>query len=546
MRAIVVAVAVLLLPASALAAEPTYETLTIPTVGGAQVHVEIARPAGGEKVPVILTYSPYNTLSEYNTPNLANDGLGQQFVPKGYARAVADVIGTRNSTGCWDYGGPKEQQSGVDVVNFLARQSWSNGKVAMIGGSYDGTTANMVAARGADVPGLAAIVPQSAINHWYGYAYQDGVRYSGNTDTPTDEGIDTPLAFDFGLARTPPTQPTDPAQVADLLTGRLNPCDSADHTAHGYDSTPDYDAFWRSRDYLKDAAKVRVPVLVTHGWQDYNVKQSEGIDFYEALNHVPFKKLFVFQGTREGAPSNPYDALLERFFARTLKDVDNGVERGEPVLTQGRTATTPDRGFHNEGEWPPATTGGVAFALGRDAAGAGVLREGAGGPPSSYTDRGTGSEERALQDPPAEDGWLFYATTPLRAAVRLAGSAVLEAALTDSADHGQLDPTLVDVAPDGSATPISRGFLNLQYRDGLEHASPVPSGKAVRARVRLAPQDQTGAAGDRIGLIVESSNSGWAVPDQQPGYEIALRHGESRLVLPVVGAASGPGALPGV
>ena len=115
----------------------------------------------------------------------------------------------------------------------------------MIGGSYDGTTANMVASRGADVPGLAAIVPQSAINHWYGYAYQDGVRYSGNTDTPTDEGIDTPLAFDYGLARTPPTQPTDPAQVADLLTGRLNPCDSADHTAHGYDSTPDYDDFWR-------------------------------------------------------------------------------------------------------------------------------------------------------------------------------------------------------------------------------------------------------------------------------------------------------------
>src|SRR3954468_24485829 len=240
--ALAAVLALLVLPASASAADPVYETLTIPSVDGAQVHVEVARPAGDAKVPVILTYSPYNTLGESTTPNLANDGLGATYVPKGYARAVADVLGTRNSTGCWDYGGPKEQQSGVDVVNFLARQSWSDGKVAMIGGSYDGTTANMVAARGADVPGLAAIVPQSAINHWYGYAYQDGVRYSGNTDTPTDEGIDTPLAFDFGLARTPPTQPTSPAQVTDLLTGRYNPCDSADHTAHGYDSTPDYDA----------------------------------------------------------------------------------------------------------------------------------------------------------------------------------------------------------------------------------------------------------------------------------------------------------------
>src|SRR4051794_1655042 len=548
MRRLSLAVLVLLaFPAAALAADPTYETLTVPTVGGAQVHVEIARPAGGEKVPVILTYSPYNTLSEYNTPNLAADDLGKAYVPKGYARAVADVLGTRNSTGCWDYGGAREQQSGVDVVNFLARQSWSNGKVAMIGGSYDGTTANMVAARGADVPGLAAIVPQSAINHWYGYAYQDGVRYSANTDQPTDEGIDTPLGFDFGLARTPPTQPTDPAQISDLLSGRLNPCDAADHTAHGYDQTPDYDAFWRERDYLKDAARVRVPVLVTHGWQDYNVKQSEGTDLFEALGpRVPFKKLFMFQGTHEGAPDDPYAKVLERFFARTLKGAANGIEAEPPVLTQGRSATTADKGFRSESAWPPPSTGGVAFALGRDAKGAGVLQEGAAGAPSSYTDRGTGTEERALQDPSAEDGWLFSAPPPLGAAVRLAGSAVLEAAITDSADHGQLDPTLVDVAPDGSATPISRGFLNLQYRDELEHASPVPSGKAVHARVRLAPQDQTVSAGHRIGLIVESSNSGWAVPDQQPGYEIALRHGDSRLVLPVVGAAPGPGALPGV
>ena len=80
-------------------------------------------------------------------------------MPQGYARAVADVLGTRGSTGCWDYGGPKEQQSGVDVVKWLADRKWSNGKVAMIGGSYNGTTASMVAARGADVPELKAIVP---------------------------------------------------------------------------------------------------------------------------------------------------------------------------------------------------------------------------------------------------------------------------------------------------------------------------------------------------------------------------------------------------
>src|SRR5215208_7293464 len=196
------------LPGAALAAEPVFEKYKVPTVGGAEINVEVMRPADNPDAPVILTYSPYNTLSETTTPNLANDDLGQRYVPRGYARAVADVLGTRNSSGCWDYGGRKEQQSGVDLVNALAAQPWSNGKVAMIGGSYDGTTANMVAARGGDAPGLAAIVPELAISRWYGYAYAGGVRYLGNSQRPTDEGFDTPFAFDFGIARTPPTQRT--------------------------------------------------------------------------------------------------------------------------------------------------------------------------------------------------------------------------------------------------------------------------------------------------------------------------------------------------
>src|SRR4051794_25066961 len=390
MRAALALVLLLLFPVAAEAADPVHEIVKVPTKYG-RVWAEVTRPADARNVPIILTYSPYNTLFEDSTERVSGDELADTFVPKGYARVVADVLGTRNSTGCWDYGGPKEQQSGVDLVNALAKLPWSSGKVAMIGGSYDGTTANMVAVRGDAVPGLAAIVPQSAINHWYGYAFQDGVRYSGNTEEPTDEGIDTPLGFDFGLARTPPTKP-DEDSAADLPTGRYNPCDSADHTAHGYDTTPDYDDFWRARDYLADAARVRVPVLVTHGWQDYNVKQSEGTDFFEALGpRVPFKKLFMFQGTHEGAPEDPYAKVLDRFFARTLKGAENGIESEPQVLTQGRSGTTADKAFRAESQWPPATTGGVAFALGRDAKGAGVLRADAGGAPSSYTDNGTGA-----------------------------------------------------------------------------------------------------------------------------------------------------------
>jgi X-Pro dipeptidyl-peptidase len=524
----------LLLPQTASAAD-VFETLKVRTIDGETVHVEIARPDDAGKVPVILTYSPYNTLGETTTPNLANDGLYEDFGKKGYARAVADVLGTRNSTGCWDYGGAKEQQSGVDLVNALARQPWSNGKVAMIGGSYDGTTANMVAARGADAPGLAAIVPQAAISRWYGYAYQDGVRYFLNSEVPSDEGFDTPLAFDFGLARTPPTHP-DAAPGA--LPGRLSPCESPEHTEYGYSRAPDYDDFWLQRDYRKDAGAFRVPALVTHGWQDYNVKQSEGVDLFKALRRSDrsWEKLFVFQGPHATPEHEQYTSLVERFFARTLKGARNGIEDEPAVWTEGRTAeeTTPLR---TETAWPPRGTRTRSIALTRED----------GAAEASFTDMSTSSEELAREDPEAEGSWLFYATGELDQDTRLAGTPVLDALVKVDGDHGQLAPTLVDIAPDGSTTAISRGFLNLKYRGGLAKGEPVPADQPVRARVRFAPQDHTVAKGHRIGVIVAGSNVVWALPDD-PGVTTTVVSGSSRLELPVVGpvdpeAAPGPAAI---
>src|SRR5687768_15361651 len=89
-RSLPVLVAALLftLPASAQAAD-VFESYDIPSVDGSRIHIEVARPDDKGKVPVILTYSPYNTLSDPATPgqNIANDGLYGAYKAKGYARA---------------------------------------------------------------------------------------------------------------------------------------------------------------------------------------------------------------------------------------------------------------------------------------------------------------------------------------------------------------------------------------------------------------------------------------------------------------------------
>jgi len=107
-------------------------------------------------------------------------------------------------------------------------------------------------------------------------------------------------------------------------------------------------------------------------------------------------------------------------------------------------------------------------------------------------------------------------------------------------EHGHVTPTLFDVDPEGDAVPITRGFLDLRYRDGLAAAQPVPIGERVRAALALKPQDWTLRAGHRLVLVVASSNTAWAVPDD-PGLGVEVLGDGSRLLLPVVGAAGRDG-----
>ena len=545
----------------AAAAAPVTEIFYVPTVEGAQIRVEVYRDPAFDPQPVILTYSPYNTLGE---PEPSHDGLAERYVPLGYARASADVLGTRGSTGCWDYGGLKEQQSGVDLVKFLATQPWSSGKVAMIGGSYDGTTANMVAATG--IPELTAIVPQAAINHWYGYAYGNGVRYFVNSEEPTDEGFDTPLAFDYGLNRTVAPDPHDPAFLVSILPYRIGNCEdeSLMHTQEGYSRQPDYDQFWLDRDYKKDVSKFRAAVLLTHGWKDYNVKQEEGVSLWEAIpvddpatpavDGVPFKLMYLTQQTHAGPNGEEWQPLLDRFFEHTLKGVDNGID-SDPrrVLTRGRSLD--DDGNYvdlspvYETDWPPPSTHDVTLHLTAGDGDTGGL-ETAPGPPGTvaYTDDAGASEEASIAQPMGSPSWRFFQSEPLESDLRLAGSAVLDAWVTTENPTQHLTPVLVDVLPSGELRFVERGFLNLDYRNGLAQHEELQPGEWGHARVPLLPQDFTFPAGHRVGLLVQSSNTVWAVPGSAGQVEIGLgppaarteggQEGGSSLVLPTANAGA--------
>ena len=144
--------------------------------GGAEVHLGLWLPeidgcdftAGNVseecKVPVLADVGPYYDDGDVSATTPA-DRLGrfliENYVPHGYAVAQVSVFGTGNSNHCMDLMGTDEQR-GIDAaVSFLGEAAWSNGKVGLIGKSYDGSTPWQAATFGN--PYLATIVPMSGL-----------------------------------------------------------------------------------------------------------------------------------------------------------------------------------------------------------------------------------------------------------------------------------------------------------------------------------------------------------------------------------------------
>lgn len=490
-----------------------YERVYVEMRDGVELSADIYRPVTpkGVKVPVILNLTPYHVLNralDRNEEDLPS-GDAALFVPKGYAYVRADVRGTYNSGGCWDYGGIKEREDGYDLVEWLGTRPWSNGKVAMTGGSYDGTTANAAAIE--NPPHLATIIPISAISRWWGYAYQQGARslYSGES-VDIDPPSDTPADFMFAYGGLPPPDPALVTQ-AQQIAMRWNLCDRVSQTEHGYSSEPDYDRFWKERDYLRRAHKVKVPALITHGQLDFNVKTWEGTQWFEALRG---EKLLLVGQWAHASPRGRYaewDLLLERWLERWLYGVKNGVEKGPSVLVQGA-----DDEWYSRSEWASKKKrtfdlSGGEFRYTDD----GLLTE-------SEMIRGVGQGRRYirvdLED--ATDLWIQ-------------GRPVLRLRASSDSTSTHFVAVLCDVGPSGACGQvISRAFMNARYHAGLGKGRDLEPGKTYTFPLEFIDKDYIVEPGHHLALLIGSSSTSWVVPDQQRATNL-LDLDASRLVVPV-------------
>jgi uncharacterized protein len=162
---------------------------------GVSIYVDVFRPAGAGKVPVIMAWSPYGK-GQGSSPSAKGvfelvgldhgivSGLHKFEGPdpaywcaQGYAICNPDMRGTINSDGdsvLWDR---QEGRDGYDLIEWLGVQDWCNGKVGMSGTSYLAASQWFTAAE--QPPHLAAINPWEGVSD----TYRDLVMRGGMPDT---------------------------------------------------------------------------------------------------------------------------------------------------------------------------------------------------------------------------------------------------------------------------------------------------------------------------------------------------------------------------
>jgi predicted acyl esterase len=149
------------------------ENTWIPMKDGVRLAVTLYMPDGGkasEKFPAVLEYHPYRK----------DDGTAERdyslyayFVRRGYVCARVDIGGFGNSEGVptdREYS-EQEQLDALQIIAWLAHQSWSNGNVGMMGISWSGFNSLQMAMRHA--PELKAIIAVDATAE----LFHDDVHY---------------------------------------------------------------------------------------------------------------------------------------------------------------------------------------------------------------------------------------------------------------------------------------------------------------------------------------------------------------------------------
>ncbi|MFC1555213.1 Xaa-Pro dipeptidyl-peptidase, partial [candidate division KSB1 bacterium] len=534
-----------------------------------RMHVDVTRPSqtetDGLKLPVIYESSPYfagtsSTARQYlwnvrhdvgaippernhppeirrrgNRPVISRSQINT-WVPRGFIVIHSSSPGTGLSQGSPTVGGDNESLGPKAVIDWLNGRAdgyttpdgnekveayWTTGKVGMTGTSYNGTLPLAAATTGVD--GLEAIIPIAPNTSYYHYYRSNGlVRHPGGW-----LGEDIDFLYDFIHSGDETKRDYNNATVRDK------------EMAEGMDRiTGDYNDFWAGRDYLNDMGPLKAAVLMSHGFNDWNVVPEHSLRIYEAVKAkgVPCQ-IFYHQDGHGGAPPH---RMMNRWFTRYLFGIENGVENDPKawiVRENGeRSNPIPYEDYPNPAAMP------VKLYLTAGAPEKGKLVT------TPVPDQGTESlidnfsfSGATLAQAEWTDHRLLYVTPELTDSVHISGTVSITIRLSSSKPAANLSVWLVSLPwregrQQSKITDnlITRGWADPQNYRSLTESEPLVPGKYYTMTFDLQPDDQIIPPGQQIGLMIFSSDREFTLwPD--PGTMLSVDLDATSLTLPVVG-----------
>jgi putative CocE/NonD family hydrolase len=506
---------------------------------GTVLRASLYKPrASAAPLPTVYLRLPYGRIQHVATWDAA-----LFFAQHGYAALVQDLRGSGDSAGellPWRHAA----EDGVDTLDWIASQPWSNGRVATHGCSALGETQfplarhNHPAHRAMIAAGAGGGIGSAAGRYGYFGTFEGGVpQLASLFGWFVDYGPRNP--------RVPAARPFDRAAhlrtlpVATLVE-RVRPGGS------GFDdflATPLGDARWRDWGYLAAGDSPRVPAMVINTWGDQTVGDTLAVAEQWRRGGVP-QKVVIGPGDhchhRDGEAgkaafgeidtpdaARPYEAWFLAWFDHWLRDRGDGLAALAPYSYY---MLREDRWLQADA-WPPTEARPQRWYLGsagraNSRAGNGLLadlprtiaREDAfdydpldpvpsrGGPvccTGNAADRSGPADQAEVE---SRQDVLVYTSEPLATELRIAGPIRLTLRFASSAPDTDVVARLADVSPDGRSISFQEGALRLRYRDGFTAPTMMQPGKASTIVVDMRSIGYRVARGHRLRLHVTSSS----------------------------------------
>ncbi|MDO6596596.1 CocE/NonD family hydrolase [Oceanihabitans sp. 2_MG-2023] len=237
------------------------DSIVIPMKDGAEVSIVLIQRKGHTtaKKSTILVASVYAGTNETSAMLAAS---------KGYNGVISNTRGKRLSKS--DIKPLEYEHTDVyEVIDWISKQPWSNQKVAMFGGSYNGFT-QWASMKHKVHPALKTIVPMVAVAPGIDYPMENNVlhnySYSWNFYVANNKFLDFEASNDFNRWNSLKNKwyKTGVAfNKLDSLDGQVNTLWNT------YMQHPSYDDYWKKMiPYKQEFAKIDIPILTITGYYD--------------------------------------------------------------------------------------------------------------------------------------------------------------------------------------------------------------------------------------------------------------------------------------